>query len=68
MQLPKDSCACGHLIDNHDGGRGGPCGTCGCAEGQPPSGFEAGLIHSLHELTLTLVRLGKELQAQRGVK
>jgi len=66
MQLPKDSCACGHVLDQHDGGRGGPCNTCACAAGEAPSAFEVGVIHSLHEITLVLVRLVKELQAQRG--
>lgn len=65
MQLAKDSCACGHLLDQHDGGRGGPCNTCACPGGQPPTPFEVGLIHSLHELTVTLVKLGKELQAKK---
>jgi hypothetical protein len=40
MQLAKDSCACGHLLDNHDGGRGGPCNTCGCSAGNAPTAFE----------------------------
>jgi hypothetical protein len=66
MQLPKDSCACGHSLDQHDGGRGGPCPTCACAGGQPPTAFEVGLIHSLHEVTVTLVRLVKEIQAKQG--
>ena len=66
MQLAKDSCACGHLIDHHDGGRGGPCNDCACAAGQAPSGFEVGVIHSLNEITMTLMRLVKELQAQKG--
>ena len=63
MQLAKDSCACGHSIDNHDGGRGGPCNTCGCSVGNPPTAFEAGVIHSLHEITVALVRLA---QAKQG--
>ena len=66
MQLAKDSCACGHLLDSHDGGRGGPCGTCGCAAGEPPTAFQVGLIHSLHEMTVTLVRLVKEIQGAKG--
>ena len=66
MQLGKDSCACGHVIDHHDGGRGGPCGYCACASGELPTGFEVGMIHSLHELTLTLMRLVKEMQTARG--
>ncbi|HSP16751.1 MAG TPA: hypothetical protein VLV78_18535 [Thermoanaerobaculia bacterium] len=68
MQLAKDSCACGHVMDHHDGGRGGPCNNCACAAGAAPSAFEVGIIHSLHELTLTMVRLVKELQAHRGVQ
>jgi hypothetical protein len=68
MQLAKDSCACGHVMEHHDGGRGSPCNNCACAAGQAPSAFEVGVIHSLHEVTLTLVRLVKELQAQRGVQ
>lgn len=68
MQLAKDSCACGHVMDHHDGSRGGPCNYCACAAGAAPSAFEVGLIHSLHEVTLTLVRLVKELQAHRGVQ
>jgi hypothetical protein len=68
MQLAKDSCACGHVMDHHDAGRGGPCNYCACAAGAAPSAFEVGLIHSLHEVTLTLVRLVKELQAHRGVQ
>jgi hypothetical protein len=66
MQLAKDSCACGHVLDHHDGGRGGPCNYCGCSAGEPPTGFEVGVIHSLHEITLTLVRLVKELQSQKN--
>ena len=55
-------------MDSHDGGRGGPCGTCACSAGNPPTAFEVGVIHSLHEVTLTLVRLVTELQAHRGVQ
>lgn len=66
MQLGKDSCACGHVIDHHDAGRGGPCNYCACSSGEPPSAFEVGVIHSLHEITLTLGRLVRELQTQRG--
>ena len=65
MQLGKDSCCCGHVIDHHDGGRGGPCGYCACSSGEPPTAFQVGVIHSLHEMTLTLMRLVKEIQAQR---
>lgn len=65
MQLAKDSCACGHVMDDHDGGRGGPCNNCACAAGAAPSAFEVGLIHSLHEVTVTLARVLKELQASR---
>lgn len=66
MQLAKDSCACGHPLDGHDGGRGGPCNTCGCAAGEPPTAFQVGLIHAMHEMTVTLVRLVKEVQAKTG--
>lgn len=66
MQLAKDSCACGHVLEHHDGGRGGPCNYCGCAAGEPPTAYQVGIIHSLHEITLTLVRLVKELQSQKG--
>jgi hypothetical protein len=66
MQLAKDSCACGHPLDGHDGGRGGPCNICGCAAGEPPTAFQAGLIHSIHEMTVTLVRLVKEIQGKTG--
>jgi hypothetical protein len=66
MQLGKDSCACGHAIDNHDGGRGGPCNTCACAAGEPPTAFQVGVIHAMHELTVTMVRLVKEIQSARG--
>ena len=68
MQLAKDSCACGHGMESHDGLRGGPCNYCACAAGAAPTAFEVGVIHSLHEVTLTLVRLVKELQAHRGVQ
>ena len=68
MQLAKDSCACGHVLEHHDGDRGGPCNHCACSAGTAPSAFEVGVIHSLHEVTLTLVRLVKELQAHREVK
>lgn len=68
MQLVKDSCACGHVLDHHDSGRGGPCNYCGCSAGEPPTAFQVGVIHSLHEITLTLVRLVKELQTHRGVQ
>ncbi|HUP47661.1 MAG TPA: hypothetical protein VNA04_02610 [Thermoanaerobaculia bacterium] len=68
MQLAKDSCACGHPLEHHDGGRGGPCNSCACAAGAAPSAFEVGVIHSLHEISLTLVSLVKELQAHRGVQ
>ena len=66
MQLAKDSCACGHALDHHDGGRGAPCNYCACAGGEPPSAFEVGLIHSIHELTLVMVRLVNEIQGQKG--
>jgi hypothetical protein len=66
MQLGKDSCACGHPVDQHDGGRGGPCGYCACASGEPPTAFQVGMIHAIHELTVTMVRLVKEIQAARG--
>jgi hypothetical protein len=65
MQLAKDSCACGHALDQHDGGRGSPCNTCACAAGEPPSAFEVGVIHSLHEITMTLVRAVKEMQGKK---
>ena len=66
MQLGKDSCACAHNLDHHDGGRGGPCNYCGCGAGQAPTAFEAGVIQSLNEITMTLMRLVKELQSQKG--
>lgn len=66
MQLGKDSCACGHIIDQHDGGRGGPCNTCGCSAGEPPTAFQVGMIHAMHELTVTMMRLVKEVQLSRG--
>ena len=65
MQLAKDSCACGHLLDNHDGGRGGPCNTCGCSAGTAPSAFEVGVIHSLHDLTVAILRLAQAKQAPK---
>jgi len=64
MQLPKDACACGHPLDQHDGGRGGPCNYCGCSAGEPPTAFEVGVIHAIHELTVVMARLAKELQAK----
>lgn len=69
MQLPKDSCCCGHSldVDIHDGGRGGPCNYCGCAAGEPPTAFQVAVIHSLHEMTTMLARIFKEMQAHRGV-
>jgi hypothetical protein len=66
MQLGKDSCACAHALDHHDGGRGGPCNYCGCGSGQSPTAFEAGVIQSLNEITMTLMRLVKEIQSQKG--
>jgi hypothetical protein len=66
MQLVKDSCACGHLIDHHDGGRGGPCNTCACSSAEPPTAFQVGLIHALHEVTLSLMRVAKEVQTAKG--
>ena len=63
MQLAKDSCACGHVMDDHDGGRGGPCNNCACAAGAAPSAFEVGVIHSLHEMTVMLAGVLKDLQA-----
>lgn len=65
MQLAKDSCACGHPIDQHDGGRGAPCNFCACAAGEPPTAFQVGVIHSLHEMTLYLAHIMKELQSRR---
>ena len=65
MQLAKDSCGCGHALEAHDGGRGGPCPTCACSGGQPPTAFEVGVIHSLHELTSMLARLVKEAQTKK---
>lgn len=50
-------------MDGHDGGRGGPCNTCGCAAGNPPSAFEVGVIHSLHDLTVAVLRLAQAKQA-----
>jgi len=66
MQLGKDSCACGHIIDQHDGGRGGPCNYCACSAGEPPTAFQVGVIHSLHEVTVSLLRLVKEVQGAKG--
>lgn len=66
MQLGKDSCACGHNLDHHDGGHGGPCNDCGCGSGHAPTAFEAGVIQSLNEITMTLMRLVKEIKAQKG--
>ncbi len=50
-------------MDNHDGGRGGPCNTCACAAGNAPSAFEVGLIHSMHDITVALLRVAQALQA-----
>jgi hypothetical protein len=66
MQLAKDACACGHPLEHHDGGRGAPCNYCGCAAGEAPTAFQAGLIHSIHELTSVMVRLVKEVQTLKG--
>jgi hypothetical protein len=66
MQLAKDACACGHPIESHDGGRGAPCNHCACAAAEAPSAFEVGVIHSIHELTVVLVRLVKEVQNLKG--
>jgi hypothetical protein len=66
MQLAKDSCACGHPLDSHDGGRGGPCNHCACAAGEAPSAFQVGVIHSMHEMTVMLARLVKEIQGKSG--
>ena len=65
MQLVKDSCACGHQIEQHDGGRGGPCNSCACAAGEPPTAFQVGMIHALHEVTLALMRVVKEIQTAK---
>ena len=62
MQLAKDACSCGHPLENHDGGRGAPCNFCACSAGEPPTAFEVGIIHSINELTVVLVRLVKEVQ------
>ena len=64
MQLGKDSCACGHPIDLHDGGRGGPCNTCACAAGEPPTAFQVGVIHAMHELAEAMTRLTREMQGK----
>jgi hypothetical protein len=64
MQLGKDSCACGHPIDLHDGGRGGPCNTCACAAGEPPTAFQVGVIHAMDELATAMARLTKEMQGK----
>ncbi len=66
MQLAKDTCACGHTIENHDGGRGAPCNFCGCAAAGAPRAFQVGMIHAMHELTVSMARLTKEIQAARG--
>ncbi len=63
MQLNKDSCACGHPLDQHDGGRGAPCNHCGCSAGEAPTGFEAGVIQSIHEMTTALMLLLKEVKS-----
>lgn len=68
MQLARDSCACGHALDLHDAGRGGPCNNCACAAGEPPSAFQVGVIHSMHEITLVLVQVVKEMKEKRGAK
>ena len=52
--------------EHHDGGRGSPCNYCACSAGEPPNAFEVGVIHSLHEMTLALVRLVKEVQGKQG--
>jgi len=52
-------------MDNHDGGRGGPCNNCGCAAGNPPSAFEVGVIHSLHDITVAILRLAQAKQGQK---
>ena len=65
MQLAKDSRSCGHPLDQHDGGRGAPCTFCACAAGEAPSAFEVGVIHSIHEMTVVLVRLVKEIQEKK---
>ena len=65
MQLAKDSCACGHPLESHDGGRVGPCNTCGCSVGNAPTAFEVGVIHSLHDLTVAILRLAQAKQAQK---
>jgi hypothetical protein len=64
MQLAKDSCACGHLLDQHDGGRGAPCNHCGCAAGEAPTAFQVGVIHAMHEMTVWIARLVKEIQSK----
>jgi len=64
MQLAKDTCACGHTIENHDGGRGAPCNFCGCAAAEAPTAFQVGVIHAMHELTVSMARLTKEMAAR----
>jgi hypothetical protein len=66
MQLPKDACACGHQLDQHDGGRGAPCNFCGCAAGESPTAFQVGVLHAMHEMTVMLARLVKEIQGKSG--
>ena len=65
MQLAKDSCACGHLLDAHDGGRGAPCTQCGCSSGEAPTAFQVGVIHSLHDITVYLAHILKEIQQKK---
>ena len=64
MQLAVDSCACRNPMINHDGGRGGPCNSCACSAGNAPTAFEVGVIHSLHDITVSLVRLVQSMQTQ----
>jgi len=51
-------------MDGHDGGRGGPCNTCACSAGNAPSAFEVGVIHSLHDLTIAVLRLAQAKAAK----
>jgi len=52
-------------MDNHDGGRGGPCGTCACAAGEAPTAFQVGVIHSLHDIAVALLRIAQAKAAAK---
>ena len=40
--------------------------ACACAAAEAPTAFQVGVIHSIHELTMVVVKLVQEVQKTKG--